>query len=48
MSNTQSNHETKEQILLLPFGETLLPLIRASSLEGIDLKYLLQKRGNIC
>jgi 1,2-phenylacetyl-CoA epoxidase PaaB subunit len=45
MSNTQSNHETKEQILLLPFGETLRPLISASSLECTDLKDVLQRRG---
>jgi hypothetical protein len=45
MYNVQSNHEKKEQILLLPFGETLRPLISSSSLEGIDLKELLQKRG---
>jgi len=45
MSNTQSKHETKEQILLLPFGETLRPLISASNLEGTDLNEVLQRRG---
>ena len=32
-------------IPLLPFGETLRPLILASSLKGTDLKFVLQRRG---
>jgi len=37
--------EKEKLVPLLPYGETLRPLIVASSLTGSDLKSLLQKRG---
>lgn len=36
---------TDIEVPLLPFGETLRPLLLASSLSGSDLKFVLQRRG---
>lgn len=39
------NQNREHLVPLLPFGETLRPLILASSLKGEDLRFVLQKRG---
>ncbi|NUM47284.1 MAG: hypothetical protein HUU38_21500 [Anaerolineales bacterium] len=39
------NLDKETLVPLLPFGETLRPLILSSSLRGTDLRFLLQKRG---
>jgi hypothetical protein len=37
--------QTEVEVPLLPFGETLRPLLLASSLSGSDLRFVLQRRG---
>lgn len=44
MSN--KNNDTEKRLnSLLPYGETMRPLVKSSSLTDSDLKFLLQKRG---
>jgi hypothetical protein len=45
MYNEALEHEKEAHVPLLPFGETLRPLILTSSLSDYDLKFVLQKRG---
>lgn len=45
MSKKESGPDKESKIPLLPFGETLRPLLRAGSLSDNDLKFMLQRRG---
>jgi hypothetical protein len=45
MFSDAMNDKKENLVPLLPYGETLRPLIRASNLTGNDLRLLLQKRG---
>jgi len=45
MYNDTIKNEKETQVPLLPFGETLRPLILTSSLSDTDIKFVLQKRG---